>query len=59
MAAKGTDDEYEEEECLVYMDFESKSLDDQLKDPNLKMNIIGIDTDSPILQVNSKVFKGI
>lgn len=51
-------DDYEEEECLVYLDFDTKFLEDQLRDPNLKMDIIGIDTDNPILQVNSKLFKG-
>lgn len=52
-------DDYEEEECLVYLDFDTKFLEDQLRDPNLKMDIIGIDTENPILQVNSKLFKGI
>lgn len=51
-------DEYEEEECLVYVDFETKFLEDQLKDPNLKMHLIGVNTENPILQVNSKLFKG-
>lgn len=51
-------DDYEEEECLVYLDFDTKFLEDQLRDPNLKMDIIGIDTENPILQVNSKLFKG-
>lgn len=51
-------DEYEEEECLVYVDFETKFLEDQLKDPNLKMQLIGVNTENPILQVNSKLFKG-
>lgn len=51
-------DEYEEEECLVYLDFDAKFLEDQLKGPNLKMDIIGIDTDNPVMQVNSKIFRG-
>lgn len=52
------EDEYEEEEHLVYLNFEAKFLEDQLKDSSLKMDIIGIDTDNPILQVNSKLFRG-
>lgn len=51
-------DDYEEEECLVYLDFEAKFLEDQLKDPNLQIDIIGIDTDCPIMQMNSKLFRG-
>lgn len=65
MGSKGTntvptdeDDEFEEIETLVYVDFESNLLEDQISETNLKMKFIGIDTEQPILQVNNKIFRG-
>ena len=55
---ENSDDEYEEEEFLVYIDFDSKLLEDQLTDPNLNMKLIGVDTEHPIMQINSKIYKG-
>lgn len=64
MASKDTtrttpsDDEYEEEETLIYVDFESNLLEDQISDNDLKLKLIGIDTEQPILQLNNKIFRG-
>ncbi len=53
-----SDDDYEEEECLVYLDFQSKIKSETLDKQNLKIKVIGFDTDEPIVQVNNKMFRG-
>lgn len=57
-AATLSDDEYEEEEIIVYADFHSKIPFDTLTDPNLNIKLIGMETDHPLMQINSKVFQG-
>jgi len=52
-------DEYnDEEEFLVYVDFETLLVPDEIYDDDTKINIIGIETENPIIQVNRKIFKG-
>lgn len=53
-----SDDEYEEEELLVYLDFELKINSESLEEPNLKIKMIGFETDEPIVQINNKMFRG-
>lgn len=53
-----SDDDYEEEEFIVFADFQSKVAPEALTDPNLNLKLIGMDTDTPIMQINSKVFQG-
>lgn len=53
-----SDDEYDEEEIIVFADFQTKLSPEALTDPNLNIKIIGIDTDTPLIQINSKVFQG-
>lgn len=52
------DDEFEEEEFLVYLDFQSKIKSETLEEPNVKIKMIGFETDEPIVQVNNKTFRG-
>lgn len=54
-----SDDEYEEEEIIVFADFHTKIPFDTLTDPNLVIKLIGIETEQPMIQINSKVFQGI
>lgn len=58
----GDDDEGDEHdeyvETYLYVDFETKLLEEQLMNPNLHIKVLGIDTDSPIVQLNNKIFKG-
>lgn len=53
-----SDDDYEEEEFIVFADFQSKVAPEALTDPNLNLKLIGMDSDTPIMQINSKVFQG-
>lgn len=52
------DDRYETEEFYVYVDLDTKLLDDQLTKSNAKIKFIGIDTENPIMQLNNQLFKG-
>lgn len=52
------DDRYETEEYLVYVDLDTKLLNDQLSKSNAKIKFLGIDTESPIMQLNNQLFKG-
>lgn len=52
------DDRYETEEYFVYVDLDTKLLDDQLSNSNAKIKFLGIDTENPIMQLNNQLFKG-
>lgn len=52
------DDRYETEELLVYVDLDTKLLDDQLTKSGTKIKFLGIDTEHPIMQLNNQLFKG-
>lgn len=52
------DEDVEYEETYLYVDFETKLLEEQLMNPNLQIRVLGIDTDAPIVQLNNKIFKG-
>ncbi|XP_055299881.1 general transcription factor 3C polypeptide 6 [Sitodiplosis mosellana] len=52
------DDRYETEEFYVYVDLDTKLLDDQLTKSNAKIKFLGIDTENPIMQLNNQLFKG-
>lgn len=52
------DDRYETVEHLVYVDLDTKLLDDQLSKSNAKIKFLGIDTEHPIMQLNNQLFKG-
>lgn len=45
----------DEEEILVYVKFEGVAENEQLKSENLKLNMLGVDTEHPIMQINGKV----
>lgn len=53
-----SDYDYDEEEFIVLADFQSKVAPEALSDPNLNLKIIGMETDTPIMQINSKIFQG-
>lgn len=50
-------EEWEEQELLVYLDFNSK-IDDDIIDMEKEFKIIGLDSDNPILQVSNQVYSG-
>lgn len=52
------DDEYETEEYLVYVDLDTKSLDDQLLKLKKDIKFLGLDTEAPIMQFNNQLYKG-
>lgn len=52
------DDDTEYEETYLYVDFETKLLEEQLMNPNLQIKVLGIETNAPIVQLNNKIFKG-
>lgn len=52
------DDEYETEEFLVYVDLDTKSLDDQLGKMKKDIKFLGLDTEAPIMQFNNQLYKG-
>lgn len=59
MTSKDLNDErYETEEFLVYVDLDTKLLDEQLSKSNTKVKFLGIDTENPIMQLNNQLFKG-
>lgn len=53
-----SDDDYEEEEFLVYLDFQSKIKSETLEEPDVKIKMIGFETEEPIVQINNKMFRG-
>lgn len=53
-----SDEEFEEEELLLYLDFQSKIKSESLEEPNLKIKMIGFETDEPVVQINNKMFRG-
>lgn len=49
--------EYEEEELIVYTDFQQSILSVEELD-NMNIKIIGIEKEHPLIIINSKIFKG-
>lgn len=47
-----------EEEYLVYVDFGPHLPFDELVDPETQIKIIGLDTDTPLAQVNGRFYQG-
>lgn len=56
--AAAEDDRYETEEFYVYVDLDTKLLNDQLSKSSTKIKFLGIDTEQPIMQLNNQLFKG-
>lgn len=54
----GDDDDYVEEELLVYADFQSKIASSTLRD-TANVKIIGLETGEPIMEIGDKIFQGI
>jgi hypothetical protein len=52
------EDEDEYEDMYVYMDFGANLPAEELNGDNLQIKMIGTNTDNPIVQVNSRFFKG-
>lgn len=58
MAQANTPKDYVDEECLIYLDFETKLLEEHLVTPNPIIKFLGIETENPVVQINNKIFKG-
>lgn len=54
-----SDEDFEEVEYLVYLDFQTKIKPETLEKSNVKIKMIGFDTEEPIVQVNNKMFRGV
>lgn len=52
-----SDDDYVEEELLVYADFQSKIASSTLRD-SANVKIIGMETGQPIMEIGDKIFQG-
>jgi len=52
-----SDDELseDEEEMLVYVEFEGLTGSDMFSNQDLQLDMIGIDTEHPIMQINGRV----
>lgn len=59
MTAPTFEKDYVEEECLVYLDFDTKLSDEKTENQNLKIKFLGIDSEHPVVQVNNKIYKGL
>lgn len=45
----------DEEEMLVYVEFEGLTGSDTFNNKDLQLDMIGIDTEHPIMQINGRV----
>lgn len=53
------EEEEEEEEVFVYASFETGAVDkDVFQQPDVKLKIIGLDSDTPIVQLGNITFQG-
>lgn len=49
----------DEEEVYLYLDFHSIPLsEEEMKEPNLTLKIVGIESENPVVKINNKFFKG-
>lgn len=53
------DDEYEEEEILVYIEIEPTSLAEHKIHDAKVVKMFGLDTKKPLLQINNQFFEGL
>ncbi|XP_017146719.1 uncharacterized protein LOC108158695 [Drosophila miranda] len=53
-----SDSEYEESEYLVFADFKNQLSPHLLKHENSAIKIIGVESDSPLAEVNGCIYKG-
>lgn len=55
-----SDDELleDEEEMLVYVEFEGLTGSDTFSNQDLQLNMIGIDTEHPIMEINGRFYEG-
>lgn len=52
------DDEYEEEEYLLYVDVDPTSLTEEQVRDSLDIKTFGLDTNKPLLQINNQFYEG-
>lgn len=55
MADSDSELEDDEEEVLVYVEFDDCETNDVFSNDNLKLDMLGLDSDYPVMQVNGKV----
>lgn len=53
------DDDYEEEEILIYMDVDTYVSQKEIMDKDVQIKILGIDQKRPIMQIGNRIFEGI
>ncbi|XP_011500577.1 PREDICTED: uncharacterized protein LOC105364367 [Ceratosolen solmsi marchali] len=58
MSSSDSELEEDEEEILVYVEFDNCGTNDMFSTENLKLDMLGLDSDHPIMQVNGKFFEG-
>ncbi|EAT45353.1 AAEL003390-PA [Aedes aegypti] len=52
------DGDYIDEEMLVFADFETHLAADELTNPDIRIKVIGIDSDNPVIQINDDIYRG-
>lgn len=55
MADSDSELEEDEEEILVYVEFDDCETNDVFCTENLNLDMLGLDSDHPVMQVNGKV----
>jgi hypothetical protein len=55
MSSSDSELEEDEEEILVYVEFDNCGTNDMFSNENLKLDMLGLDSDHPVMQVNGKV----
>ncbi|XP_067000210.2 general transcription factor 3C polypeptide 6 [Anabrus simplex] len=58
MPGSGEDEDVEEEEYLVHVEFDGLLDSNILNRPNVFFKLIGVDTDKPVMQIEEQVFTG-
>lgn len=53
-----TDSDYEEQEFLIYVHLDSQSINQEQMRNASKMELHGIETQQPLLQINNLFFQG-
>ncbi|XP_055608038.1 uncharacterized protein LOC129756909 [Uranotaenia lowii] len=49
---------YVSEEVLLFVDFDNHLSRKELVDPNVRIKVVGIETEHPVIQINEDVYKG-
>lgn len=57
MSSSDSELKEDEEEILVYVEFDNCATNDVFSSEHLKLDMLGLDSEHPVMQVNGKVCK--